>query len=201
MEKYIVEGVKLSAIADAIRGKTGGVEAMTLDQMPLEIAGIQTGGGGGLAYDMGEFVLDSDIVFDITNGIPHALGEKPDFVLIWTDDFSDLSEENVSPYDTATSIGYMWLNGLTGMAQYLTSVVSNDMGIFIGFHLGASSRRVQASSPTSLAYALKQDAEPTANKIFIVQLANAYQKWRAGIRYKYFVSKAWWNVGGVFNAE
>ena len=37
---------KLTAIADAIRGKTGKTDALTLDQMPGEIAGIQTGGGG-----------------------------------------------------------------------------------------------------------------------------------------------------------
>ena len=36
---------KLTAIADAIRGKTGKTEEMTLDQMPLEIAGIVAGGG------------------------------------------------------------------------------------------------------------------------------------------------------------
>lgn len=37
---------KLTAIADAIRGKTGKTDEMTLDQMVTEIAGIQTGGGG-----------------------------------------------------------------------------------------------------------------------------------------------------------
>ena len=26
-------------------------------------------------------------------------------------------------------------------------------------------------------------------------------RFRAGVTYKYFVSKAWWNVGGVVNAE
>jgi hypothetical protein len=36
---------KLTAIANAIRGKTGKTDALTLDQMPGEIAGIQTGGG------------------------------------------------------------------------------------------------------------------------------------------------------------
>lgn len=36
---------KLTAIADAIRGKTGKTEPLTLDQMAAEIAGIQTGGG------------------------------------------------------------------------------------------------------------------------------------------------------------
>lgn len=37
---------KLTAIADAIRGKTGKTEEMTLDQMATEIAGIVAGGGG-----------------------------------------------------------------------------------------------------------------------------------------------------------
>jgi hypothetical protein len=35
---------KLIAIADAIRGKTGGTEELTLDQMVMEIAGISGGG-------------------------------------------------------------------------------------------------------------------------------------------------------------
>lgn len=35
---------KLTAIADAIRGKTGKQNALTLDQMPGEIAGIESGG-------------------------------------------------------------------------------------------------------------------------------------------------------------
>lgn len=35
---------KLTAIADAIRGKTGKTDGLTLDQMPGEIAGIQSGG-------------------------------------------------------------------------------------------------------------------------------------------------------------
>ena len=36
---------KLTAIADAIRGKTGKTDGLTLDQMPAEIEGIQGGGG------------------------------------------------------------------------------------------------------------------------------------------------------------
>lgn len=37
---------KLAAIADAIRAKTGKTNLITLDQMPTEIANIETGGGG-----------------------------------------------------------------------------------------------------------------------------------------------------------
>jgi hypothetical protein len=36
---------KLTAIADAIRDKTGDTELLTLDQMPVAIQGIETGGG------------------------------------------------------------------------------------------------------------------------------------------------------------
>lgn len=42
---------KLSAIGDAIREKTGKTELLTLDQMPVEIAGIETGGGGSVEID------------------------------------------------------------------------------------------------------------------------------------------------------
>lgn len=37
---------KLTAIADAVRSKTGKIDGLTLDEMPGEIEGIQTGGGG-----------------------------------------------------------------------------------------------------------------------------------------------------------
>lgn len=42
----------LGAVADAIRSKTGSTEAMTLDQMPEAIAGIQTGGGRSRVYEI-----------------------------------------------------------------------------------------------------------------------------------------------------
>ena len=53
---------KLAAIADAIRGKTGGANALTLEQMVTEIAGIETGGGssGGNANTYsGELITDA----------------------------------------------------------------------------------------------------------------------------------------------
>ncbi len=37
---------KLNAIGDAIRTKTGKTDKLTLDEMPMEIASIETGGGG-----------------------------------------------------------------------------------------------------------------------------------------------------------
>ena len=47
---------KLSAIADAIRAKTGKTDSMTLAQMPTEIMGITTGGGGSSADERVKYV-------------------------------------------------------------------------------------------------------------------------------------------------
>ena len=66
---------KLTAIADAIRGKTGKSDSMTLDQMPTEIAGIQAGGGDNpldyatsIAYMFRGAVFDAGTELDVTFG-------------------------------------------------------------------------------------------------------------------------------------
>ena len=51
---------KMTAIADAIRGKTGGTSPLTLDQMATAIAKIQTGGGGDEMY----IALSNDTLTD-----------------------------------------------------------------------------------------------------------------------------------------
>lgn len=43
-EKYIIDGTKLTAIADAVRSKTGETGSLTADQMAEKITNIQTGG-------------------------------------------------------------------------------------------------------------------------------------------------------------
>lgn len=50
---------KLSAIGDAIRAQTGKPEKLTLDQMPVEIAGIAGGSGGADANIVPLFVTDN----------------------------------------------------------------------------------------------------------------------------------------------
>lgn len=190
---------KLGNIADAIRGKTGKTDAMTLDQMVTEIEGI-SGGGNGLAYDMGEFVLDADTYYLETHkGITHELGEVPDFILIWTDAFADLNSENLSPYSNGTACGYCFFNGLAGMVQRLSSANSTDFAIAVGFTLLANDYRIGAASGTAETYHMHATYLPTETKLGLYRNVNNY--YRAGVTYKYFVSKAWWNVGGVANAE
>ena len=46
MSEYLIQDTTLTAIADAIREKTGGTDQMTPEQMATEISNIQASGGG-----------------------------------------------------------------------------------------------------------------------------------------------------------
>lgn len=48
---------KMAAIANAIRGKTGGTEMLTLDDMAAAIAGLETGGGASDGVKVTEYVV------------------------------------------------------------------------------------------------------------------------------------------------
>ena len=184
---------KLTNIADAIREKTGSTRTMNLEGMAAAIAGITGGGGAGLAYDMGEFVLDADTKY-LDLSLPHNLGEIPEFILVWTDDFAGLSEEN--PAKQQCNLGYVWLKNLTDMLQRLTTAVTGD-SLTVNFNLNSGDYKIQPIAPNSYVYLTKQ---PTAEYFGLNQMAGNYY-WRAGVTYKYFVSKAWWNIGGAANAE
>lgn len=66
---------KLTAVADAIRGKTGGTEGLTLDQMAMEIEGI-SGGGGENAKLIAHLELTEDVTPGITAWTAFADGEE-----------------------------------------------------------------------------------------------------------------------------
>lgn len=188
---------KLTAIADAIRGKTGKTEEMTLEQMVTEIVGIQTGGGsgGGLTYDMGEFVLDAECQFLETekSQIYHGLGEVPQFVLIWTDDFKNLNADNVSPYSGMTMAGYAWFDNLFQLPQRNAVASTGRVPLWVGFTLNENEYRIGVTTGSSASYNMQEGEKPTAEKLGLSRAGNN-NFWRTGITYKYFVSKAWWEV-------
>ena len=167
-----------------------------------KIGGTSGGGGAGLAYDMGEFVFDADIASNSSritkNPIPHNLGETPDFILVWTDHWAGINE---APYtDNTTMIGFVWLNGLTGMIGRASSSVNVTDPIITFLTIAKSDYRCSLTSPNSAAYGLTNDRLPT-QEAFTLANYGAYSYWRGGVTYKYFVSKAWWNIGGVASAE
>jgi hypothetical protein len=63
---------KLSAIADAIRGKTGGTEELTLDQVVDAIAGIESGGGGGETVTMAASCTNAKACYDLLTSLKDA---------------------------------------------------------------------------------------------------------------------------------
>lgn len=203
----VVDSAALDAgmlsVADAIRAKTGDADPLAWpDGFKAAIEAISGGGGTGLAYDMGEFVLDADIAsnskFLVNNPIPHNLGETPDFIIVWTDHWAGITE---APYtDAATMVGFVWLNGLTGMIGRASSSANITNPLIATFSFPKSDYRCSFTNPTSAAYGLSDDRLPTQEAFTLANNGSTYL-WRAGVVYKYFVSKAWWNIGGVASAE
>lgn len=184
---------KIQGLISNANNTTGNTDATLTNAVASLIAGFGTGGGEGLKYDMGEFVLDADVKA-LDPSLPHNLGEIPEFILVWTDDFAGLSEEN--PAGQQCNLGYIWLKNLTGMLQRLTSAAAGD-SLTVNFNLNSGDYRNQLNLPSSYAYLTKQ---PTAEYFGLNQTGGNWY-WRAGVTYKYFVSKAWWNTGGVANVE
>lgn len=185
---------KLTAIADAIRSKGGTTDQLTLTGMVDAINAIQTGSGGtGLDYDMGEFVLEAD-----TTGwmnISHNLGEKPGFILVWTDDYVGVT----NPDGTyATALGFVWFNQIMGLENWFTSSVHGE-GTTVNFTQSKGGTGMGVTKPTSYVYTLRS-GDVSAESFRLVKIANTTY-YRGGTTYKYFVSKAWWNIGGVASAE
>lgn len=189
---------KLTAIADAIRSKGGTTEQLTLSGMVDAINAIQTGSGGGtgLAYDMGEFVLEADT----TGGGPpvyitHNLGEKPGFILVWTDDYVGVT----NPDGTyATLLGFVWFNQIMGLENWFTNSVKGE-GTTVNFTQNKATDGMNIVKPTAATYTLTSAG--VSPESFKITRVSAQTYWRAGTTYKYFVSKAWWNIGGVAGAE
>lgn len=105
--EYAVNQADLKTVADAIRAKAGLSDGLAFpDGFAEAIAAIASGGAAsGLAYDMGEFSVQEDVnsnnfgakngLDPMPDGIPHNLGDVPDFICVWTDHWAGITE---APY-------------------------------------------------------------------------------------------------------
>ena len=189
---------QLTSIADAIRSKGGTTDQLTLAGMVDAINAIQIGSGGtGLAYDMGEFVFDADTPSHKAPAVQHNLGEIPDCIIVWSDNWAGNTEVIDTTY--GTMVGFLWLKELTGMTERASSTVNVTNPIILFMNIAKNDYRLSVASPTSASYCINLD-KLTATE-FLPANYGANNYWRGGVTYKYFVSKAWWNIGGVASAE
>ena len=182
---------KLQGLIDTANNATGREDTDLSTAIRTLVQGFGSGGGGavsGLAYDMGEFVLDTDAAMG--GKIPHNLGEIPDFVVVWSDDFVDRDIAT----DYTDNVGYIFLRDLTGLPQRMTAALSTAYGLIVRIlrTKGDTVNRILPSIPSSASYAIN-DAEITADTITLVTNGTS-NRWRTGVTYHYFVSKAWWNL-------
>lgn len=212
--EYLVNQTDLVSVANAIRAKGGTSGELNFPTgFVSAIEAIVAGGGSsggtmsGLAYDMGEFSVSTDVntnnfgakngLDPMPDGIPHNLGEAPDFICVWTDEWAGITE---APYTSGTTmVGFVWMNGMTGMTGRASNTANYPNPLLYSFSINANDYRVGGGAPSSVAYGITNARLPDANA-FRTPTFGTGTWWRAGVTYKYFVSKAWWTVGGGSNA-
>lgn len=132
---------KLKAIADAIRGKTGKTDGLTLDQMPTEIEKIESGGGGILELIDTPvdniYTLSSDIVDAGVNATLET----------YTLDKVDPSQFNQADYAgfAIATIEYLGDIDNPGTYQFLRSITTNHFLAVHGFGITSPTRSICAS--------------------------------------------------------
>lgn len=195
----------LLSVANAIRTKGGTSASLAFPAGFVSAVEAITAGGGGLAYDIGTFTLSidetsasvtTDAAEEFKTGVPHSLGETPDFIMVWTDEWAGIT---TAPYTTNTEVGFIWARGLTGMTQHGSSSVNVKNPVLVRLSMGGNAYRVAVGYPNSTAYGIPDGRLPTSTH-FCCTTFGAGTWWRGGVVYNYFVSKAWWNVGGVADA-
>lgn len=185
---YGANGVKIAGLAsyDVTIDHDGGISAA--DDGEGNVTIIETGGGGGLKYDVGDFTLASDTTALATsNGISHNLGEVPGCVIVWQTTYTD---DNVPTVQVNS--GYVFLDRIMDMKQRLTSSISSARSFYASFSCSANTTTgISFGGPTSDSYMPSTNYKPTATKFGLPNMS-ASNRWRAGVQYHYFVSEAWW---------
>ena len=125
---------KLTAIADAIRGKTGKTDGLTLDQMATEIAGIGQGSsdGGASGIYMAKVTMADNVG---SFNVMHNLGTKDIlFALCFANDLNGItpaSENNIiakSWMNTNINVRYGLDGGFNTMYKYSVANERAELG-------------------------------------------------------------------------
>ena len=115
---------KLTAIADAIRGKTGKSEGLTLDQMATEIAGI-TGGGG---MESGELTITGHYAFSV------PVSSKKSHILVYPKTIEDSThnKDRISYFLSVEGL-FAWQRRPTNSSYFAVGSVTEFRDNLIGY--------------------------------------------------------------------
>lgn len=123
------------------------------------------------------------------------MGEKPGFILVWTDDYVGVTNPDTT---YATNLGFVWFNQIMGLENHFTNTAKGE-GTTVNFTQSKATDGMNVVKPNAVTYTLTSEKVSSESFRLIKIASSSY--WRAGTTYKYFVSKAWWNIGGVASAE
>ena len=104
---------KLTAIADSIREKTGKTDVLTLDQMPLEIARIQTG---------------AELNFEVVGGT--SMPSSPSENTIWVNTNTEITSWIFSVTEPTGSSGMVWISIGTTSPTKFNALEQNNITVY-----------------------------------------------------------------------
>lgn len=170
---------KLTNIADAIRGKTGKTDKLTLEGMAAAIAGIQTGEGSGGASGiyMAKITPASDM---IELQITHNLGTTDILAAFcWAESLNEVTPT----FDG--SIANIYLKSSVPFRQ--TASVNHENMIAFARWQVSSTNVASVGQPNSEVYCSKVVDE---NTFLFEKAGSSLAKWMAGVTYTVIIMAA-----------
>jgi hypothetical protein len=168
---------KMTAIADAIRGKTGSAEKLTLEGMAAAIAGITVGGGGMDGVYMAQVTPDSDVGEIV---VEHGLGTE-DILLAacWIEDMGG--------YSPAFNGSVLNVYLKSALPYRMSNTVNRENAVIYGVWNTNSANVSAISQPTSNSYV----SMPVGANAFVFDSAGAASaKYFGGVTYTVLIVAA-----------
>lgn len=196
MATYRIEDSTLTAIGDAIRTKRDSDALIAPEDMASAILGIDTGGGGGIKVDVGSFKLEKSSTSASSGSscvyVDHKLGEVPDGIIVWSDEFTPSVAKVGSGNDT---YGFIWFRDIfkNPMRGSSTTTIPLDCGLNMYFQYNLTADNVTGSFPSSTTYTYNSNYYNvlTATRFPLLKIGNN-NYWNSAVTYRYAVFKKFW---------